>query len=230
MRIPLTDLPDRIAFCDPSGGRTVVKKTKARSAIVVVTQDWIERIYLLFAWADHCSTDKLYDKIFWVHEIFGPNIFGFEANAMQGPFADGIRREARIKGVRLHLQDVWQPTNIQKPFRNRAALQKPFYDYRFRMQEDQVEAYHELATHPMNPLCDIVDAIASAVALLPKRTAAVQQDTDELVYARLLRRQGVTSREIEFKLAERRQRRSNLKGGQAPCQQSPLQGSSFSTV
>jgi hypothetical protein len=207
VRIPIESLPDRVAFCDPAGGRTAVKKTRARSAIVVITQDWLERVFILFAWADRTSTDKLYEKIFWVHERFAPSLFGVEANALQTMFGDGVRREARQKGVNLHLTDVWQPTTIQKPFRNRAALQPVITDGRLFMQDDQVEAKHEIATHPMNPLCDMVDATASAISMLPRRPQAVLQNTDELVYARYLRRMGTTPAMIEYKLAQRRQRK-----------------------
>lgn len=207
MKIPIESLPDRVAFCDPASGTATVKKTRARSAIALVTQDWLERIFTLFVWADRTSTDKLYEKIFWVNEHFSPTVFGIEANAMQSVFADGLRREARQRNVKVPFLDVWQPTRIQKPFRNRSSLQTPINDYRLFIPLDWHDTRHEIGTHPMNPVCDIVDAVASAIALLPKRPALARQDLEEIKYAKYLRRAGCSPDMIEQQLQAHRLRR-----------------------
>jgi len=219
MRIKIPTLRDRVAFCDPASGRVAVKKTRARSAIVVLTIDWLERIYLIYAWADRVHTDRLIDKIFEVHSWWQPTIFGIDASAMQTPFADAVRREARQKQINLHLHDVSQPTTVQKPFRIRATLQQPIEVGRYFMQEHQIEALHELATHPMNPLCDIPDAISCAVSLLPRRPAMQDSDPEELALAKYLRRTRMPPDAIERHLAEKRYERKQ-KGASTDVQPS----------
>lgn len=204
--LSLSALNDRAAFCDPAGGKTVIKKQRARSAICVVAQDHLQRIFVLHAWAGHVSTDKLYEKIFEVNEDFVPRVFGVEANGLQSLFGDGIRREARMTGRRIPLVSVHQPPKLEKTFRNRSVLQPVIAEGRLFMQKQQTELEQELATHPMSPTFDLVDALSSSIALLPRRVMVEQVDTEEANLARYLRRSGAPPWMIEQRIAEHRKR------------------------
>jgi len=215
--MPAHDLAilDIVAFADPAGGKNVVKRVQARSAIVVLGGGPNDHVFLLHAWAQRTTTDRFVDMIFALNEAWRPRLFGIEANAMQTLFADSVRREARFRADRIPLVDVLQPTNVEKPFRNRAALQPIINDSRFFMLDDvsQIEARDELKSHPMSPTFDIVDSIASAAGLLRKqpREDALADDLSGL--AVYLRRSGMPPTQIEGELAKRRMQ---LRAGGVP--------------
>lgn len=199
----LSDL-DVVAFCDPAGGKKAgqIKRVRARAAIAVVGMDFLERFFLLYVWAARATTDKLVEQIFFVQQHYLPRLFGVEANAMQTLFANALRREARFKLEHLPIVEVTQPSGIEKPFRNRTALQPVINEGRWLMQIDQVEAKNELATHPMNPLCDIVDACASAVKLLPRQPKQVVRRDEVIRLAAYLRRTGAPPWYISQRVTE----------------------------
>jgi hypothetical protein len=179
VKIRLQDL-ERFAFCDPaSGKKEQVKRVRARSAIVVVGADPLSRIFVLQAWAERCSTEKLMDRILELNDFWRPRIFGIEANAMQSLFADAVHLEARHRDRKIPLSAVYQPTKIEKDFRIRAALQPVIAFGRLFLQPTQHELEAELKSFPMTPVKDLVDALASAVELVPPR-APRQQANDEL--------------------------------------------------
>lgn len=193
MRIPLHMLVDRVAFVDPAAGKrgaAQVKKTRARAAIVVVGQDVLTRNFVLHAWADRCSTDALIDKMLEVNKVYRPRVFGGEASGLQSIFQDSIIREARYKNLRLPLVKVFQPTNQDKDFRIRAALQQIVRQGRLFLQAHQVELASEIRAFPRGKLKDMIDALASAVMLLPQRPAAKQQDDSIQALASYLRETG----------------------------------------
>lgn len=198
--MPAIDLTylDIVAMADPAGGKTSLKRVGARSAIAVVASDPAEHVFLLYAWAKRTTTDKFIDQIFAVNEQWTPRLFGIEANAMQSLFADALRREARFNSKRVPFHDVKQPTSIDKPFRNRAALQSIINQGRFFMLDSQVEARNELETHPMCATFDIVDSIASATGLLRKRPKTLAATEDEVQLLRWLRHSGANEQTIRY--------------------------------
>lgn len=208
MRIPLPMLIDRVAFVDPAAGKQgtqQVKKTRARSAIVVVGQDVMLRVFTLHTWAERCTTDALIDKILEVNEQFRPRIFGGEADGLQSLFQDAIIREARYKGIRLPLLPVKHPTNQDKDFRIRAALQKHIREGRLFVQSKDVELWSEMLGFPRAKLKDMVDALASAVSLLPDRPAVKQEDETIEALASYLRETGADPKYIVSRIAQVRQ-------------------------
>lgn len=199
MRLAFSELADRVAFCDPASGKSLaLKRVRARSAIIVCAQDALRRIFVLHAWADRCSTDKLTTTIFKVNLDWRPKLFGIEANAMQSLYGDMVRREAKASNQpRLPLVPVEQPTRIDKDWRIRSILQPVIAEGRLFLRPDMYELKSEITTFPVNPIKDMVDALASAVALLPKR--AVQRQRREESAARLayLRETGAPDEYIE---------------------------------
>jgi hypothetical protein len=168
-RIKLADMARPIFFCDPAGKKkgAQIKRVRARSAIVGVTQDSWGRIFVLVAWAARCSTDALTDKIFELNDQFRPRMFGIEANAMQSLYGDMVGREARSRQFRVPINEVTQPTNVDKDWRIRTTLQPVIADGRLFVPADCIELRQEIINFPMSPTKDIIDALASAVKLLP---------------------------------------------------------------
>jgi len=196
---------DRVAFCDPAGGKKLqIKRVRARSAIVVVAQDTLNRLFVLHAWADRCSTDRLTQMILKVNADLRPRLFGIEANAMQSLYGDMVRRESRTtKGPRLPLIPVEQPTKIDKDWRIRSVLQPAIAEGRLFILPTLYELRAEITTFPMSPTKDLIDALASAIALMPKR--AVARERQEEMQARLayLRETGASPQYIEAVAAGR---------------------------
>jgi len=196
--IRLEDLIFRAAFCDPaSGKKEQIKRVRARSAIVVVGADVLSRFFVLHAWAERCSTDHLMDRIIEVNDQWRPRVFGIEANAMQSLFADNVQREARYKEKSIPIVPVYQPTTIDKDWRIRMTLQPVIANGRLLLLASQHELKVELVSFPMSATKDLVDALASAIALIPG--PVVRRDQDEEMDARLayLRESGAPASYIE---------------------------------
>jgi hypothetical protein len=200
--LTLDGLTDRYAFLDPASGKTQIKRTRARSAIIVIAADPMNRIFVLYAWADRVSTDRIIKQVLQVQEAYAPRLFGCEANAQQSLFADALKLKARDMQRRLPLVPVMQPTKLDKDFRIRAALQSVIADGRLFMQAGQHELRDELLTFPMSPTKDLVDALASAVTMAPTRRTGRQRSSERDALARYLRESGVAASLIERRLAE----------------------------
>lgn len=208
--VRLADLTERYAFADPAGSRrkaTEIKRVRARSAIVVVAPDLFNRLWVLYAWAGRPSTDHLTDRIIEVNRIYRPRVFGIEANAMQSLYADSVMREGKHAGVTLPLTAVFQPTGIDKDWRIRATLQEPYAAGQIIIGETMYELRNEIASFPMSQLKDMIDALASCVELVPRRTTRQQQDDDILELARYLRESGAPPHYIEQRILEVRAER-----------------------
>lgn len=202
--IPLDDLADRYAFLDPASGRgrLPIKRVRARSAIVVLAADALSRIFVLESWADRCSTDRLIDRVFETQARWSLRTFGVEANAMQSLFVDTLVLRARERGVRLPIRAVDQSTRLDKAWRIRTAIQPVLADGRLFVQSSSVELLTELRSFPMSATKDLVDALASAIALIPARLAAHQRSSERDALAAYLRADGVSAWQIERRLAE----------------------------
>lgn len=200
--IPVTALADIVTFCDPAGGKQTVKKSRARTAVVTVGQDWLQRIFVLNTWAERASTDRIIENIFRINALYRPLIFGIEENGLASLFGGSLRREARYTAQRINLQGVPQSNKIDKFFRNRSILQPVIAQGRLFMQDNQTELRTELTAHPMGQTVDLVDALASACALLPKRTAPAIRSEERDALARFLRQSGASPTHIEKRMRE----------------------------
>jgi predicted phage terminase large subunit-like protein len=180
------------AFCDPAGGkRGEIKKIRARSAIVVIGIDpALGRIFTLDAWASRATTDHLIDQIAKKNAQWRPRIFGIEANAMQSLFADALRREFRHRGLHVPILPVQQSTKVDKIFRIRSLLQPLLQRGLLFVHPTMHELLVELRGFPTHNTVDIVDALASAIALAPQRTARQAQQEENSAYINYLRDTG----------------------------------------
>jgi len=187
-RLKLNELSRPIFFCDPAAGkRLAIKRVRARSAIVGITQDNYGRVFVLVAWAARCSTDALTDQIFAFNEQFRPRSFGIEANAMQSLYGDMVGREAKFRQFKVPILEVKQPTNVDKDWRIRTTLQPVIADGRLFIRAEHMELKQEIINFPMSATKDLIDALASAVKLLPVVHTRVEHDQElerRLMYLR----------------------------------------------
>jgi hypothetical protein len=142
------------------------------------------------------------DRIFDTFERWHPRVIGIEANAMQLLFGNMVDREARQRGIRLPTVPIYQPPTVKKPFRIRAALQSVIAQGRLVVGAEQRELWVELISFPQGPTCDLVDALASAVVLLPARVLPQQRQDEIAGLASYLRQSGMPARYIEERVAE----------------------------
>lgn len=203
MDLKLGDLT-QYAFCDPGGdksGSGGLKRTRARSAIIVIgVEDQLQRIFVLHAWADRVATDYLANQLFETYKKFpAMKQFGVEGSAMQSLFAAMLRREARLRGIKVPFIRRDQDTHVDKDFRIRTALQKPLAEGRIFVQRTQLELLAELRAFPTGATKDLVDALASAVMMVPVRAQKVMRTEEEEAQLKYLRDSGAPASAIEAK-------------------------------
>lgn len=199
VEIKLSDLGERYAFVDPASGKKdfELKRISARSAIIVIAQDWLSRVFVLHAWAKRCSTDELIEQMYATSDAFQPKVFGGEASGLQGLFQDAVMRDARYRGRHLPLKKVMQPTRIEKDYRIRTTLQPYLGNGRLFLRDDMTELKTELGGFPLTPLKDLVDALASAIRLIPPRQTRPEKHAEAEAYLAYLRKNGAPPHYIE---------------------------------
>jgi hypothetical protein len=190
--IALSDLSPAVGFLDPHGGGTELKRVRSRAAIVIVRSDALGRVFVMHTWADRVSTDVLMTLVLDVAERHGVKTFGVEANGLQSLFAGAILRDAKLRSRQLPLVPVYQPTHRTKTNRIRDTLQPLLGAGRLFLQPGMHELRHEIATFPMNPRADLVDALASACHLLPPARARSEYDAAHEAKLRYLRATGAS--------------------------------------
>ena len=206
MKIPLKNLKV-YGFCDPAAQpkNQIIKKVRARSAVIAIGVDDINRIFVLYAWAGRPSTPTLMKKLLEVGSAF-PNMvrFGIEANAMQMLFADLVSHQARQLKKKIPFVPIMQPTKIEKFFRIRAILQPVCGMERGRLflTSQMIELKTEILTFPVGATVDLVDALASAVAMVPKMTTPQKRSDENLALAEYLRASGMSPRYIQKRMLE----------------------------
>jgi len=215
MRIKMDEVRHQIyAFLDPASGKKsssqAVKKTRARSAIVVIAVDPLYRIYILHTWADQVAPHRVRDKVLEINQQYKPRVFGIESSAQQFLFVDLVGTEARRLGQKLNLAPVDQPTNIFKDDRIRNTIEPAMVVGRLFHLENQIEFENELRGFPTARTKDIVDALASCINLAPKPRARKERDQEADELASYLRSRGMPASYIEQRIATIRKDESLL--------------------
>lgn len=197
--IKLDELPDRYAFCDPASSKKdgELKQIRARSAIVVVAPDWLGRVFVLDAWAKRCSTDELIERMYRVHDTWKLKVLGGEANGLQELFQEAVMRDAKLRGKSIPLRPVHQPTRIEKDWRIRTILQPYIANGKLFLRPDMTELRTEIGAFPLSPIKDLVDALASAIKLIPPRVVRRENDRELKELLAYLRKTGAPSAVIE---------------------------------
>ena len=204
-RIKLSELPDRYFFLDPAANKKNLKlrRVRANSAIVGVAPDWLNRIFVIYSWADRVSADKLIELVIDICEKYKPRLFGIEANAMQSLFAELVERDA-VK--RLHrsvpIVPIHQPTNIDKDWRIRTTLQPVIGEGRLFLDRKHEKLIAEIVAFPMSPIKDRIDSLASAVTITPLRALPERRNQEAQALAEYLRESGAPASYIQEILAK----------------------------
>jgi hypothetical protein len=205
--IKLIDL-QRYGFTDPASGKQQLRRVRARQSIVVIGVDWLQRIFLLFAWAGRLPTSRYIDKIIKVCDDYNPRVFGIESNAMQSLFADVVDMEFKRQLKTRAITAVNQSTKVQKDFRIRTAIEPVINDGRLFLPCDSrgnqifPDAHSELKGFPTAATKDIVDSIASAIALVPPRVVKYERNEEIEALAAYLRRSGAPSHLIHQRIQQ----------------------------
>lgn len=190
-----------VAFLDPGSSRrgAQLKATTSRSALIVVSGDDIGRCFIRYAWAGRSPVDVLVDQVMLVHRRFAPRIFGIESSAQQSLFVGGLNFISRLMDEKVRLAPIDQPTKVTKEFRIRAAIRPKIATGALFCPDtpEFLELRAEMDEFPSGATMDMVDALASAITLLPPPIP--QQVRDDVLEGRLrwLREQGVDPRTIE---------------------------------
>jgi predicted phage terminase large subunit-like protein len=200
IRIPLAGLYT-VGFVDSAGGRVPGTNKgrsanyRSRSAIIVISQDDIDRIFIRKAWARHCTTDELCDEIFATYAEFRPATIGIDSSANQSLFANALIREAREKGKKLPLTQIALGTD--KDTRIETTLQPAATAGRIFALCDMTDLRGEWEGFPGSQFKDILDALAGAIKLLPTRHTNDEVSDEVNQYREHLRRMGFNEPEIE---------------------------------
>ncbi len=193
---------ERYGFTDPASGKARLKRIRARQAIIIIATDWLTRIFVLYTWAGRIPTSRYLDKIIKVCDDYRPKSFGIEANAMQSLFADLVTDAAKRRAKRIAFISVTQPTKVDKDFRIRTVLEPVIADGRLFTQESQVELEGELRSFPTGLTKDLVDCLASVIALVPRRPLPVQQTEEADQLASYLRNTGAPTWYVQKRVKE----------------------------
>ena len=204
MRVKL-DVLDVYAFLDPAGkkqGTDKLKKVRANTAIAVIGVDPLQRVIVLEAWRAKTSAAATTKQVFDLNDRWHPKMFGCEANAMQELYADMLLLEAQRQNIRINLVPITQPTNVDKHWRIRTVLNPLFNHGRLFLLPNQHDLHRELTSFPMSPLVDLVDALASACAMIPPKPKPPAESADEAAeVAKYLRDRGVAPHIIHQRVA-----------------------------
>jgi hypothetical protein len=196
---------EKYAFCDPASASGRLKKQRARQAIVVIGVDYLMRVFILYAWAGRLETSAFRDQIIDVYDKLRPKKFGIEANGMQVLFGDLVKTEARLRLGQVTFVPVQQPTKVEKDFRIRTTLEPVINSGRLFLLKKQTALYDELRGFPTAETKDMVDALASAINLIPRRFVGDQREDGIKELASFLRTSGLSPAAIEKRIGEVRQ-------------------------
>lgn len=192
---------DVYSFVDPAGGKSqTLKKVRARSAVVTIGVDEVNRVFVLDTWAERTSTELVIKKIFDVYQDWRPSAIGIEANAMQALFADAVIYASTLKNLRIPVVPVVQPTRVTKEFRIRTALQPVISSGRLFIPESCGLLRAELGVFPTGDTVDLVDALASAVNMAPKKMPKAEAVREERQLRDYLLSRGVNPNMVDTRI------------------------------
>jgi predicted phage terminase large subunit-like protein len=196
---------DTYQFVDPAGKPKPgehLKKTRSRQAIVVIHSDWLGRIFVRDAWAGRLSASRFTERIISTYFKYKPRLCGIEANAMQELYADMVIDKAREQFSTVAMYPIYQSTKVEKKWRIRTVLEPVINAGRLFLLGSMPELETEIRNFPTGDHMDIIDALASAVSLVPKRTAKQQTNDEMKEILHYLRETGASPHQIEQRKRE----------------------------
>lgn len=183
-KIPIQNL-DRYMFVDPAAKKkhAQVRKARASQAISIIGIDYLSRIHSLIAWSGHLVASEFQDKILHFYETWMPSLCGIEANGMQELYGEMVYDKAKADlPFTPKIVPIYQPTKIDKDFRIRTILEPVLNSGRLLVPKNQIELRTELRGFPSGQTKDLVDALASAIDMCPrKRKKQTQKEETERI-------------------------------------------------
>lgn len=197
----------RIGFFDPAGtnSRADLKKVRSRCAVVIIGLDHLHRIYALDSWAGRPTGDTMLDKVVEICAKMTPKTLGVESNACQSQFGAMLRTRLSDAGIPTKVRSVNQPSSLQKPFRIRTVIGEALREGRLFIPERMFELRAEMRGFPTAAHQDLIDALASAITMAPKRPKQISDSAEIREYAAYLRKSGLPNVEIERRVQELRE-------------------------
>jgi hypothetical protein len=196
---------DNFMFVDPAGKPKPgdhLKKSRSRQAIVVIAADWLNRYFVRLSWAGRLPASKFTDKIISVYKDFLPRLCGIEANAMQELYAEMVIDKAREKLEQISMYPVYQPTKVEKTWRIRNILEPVINEGRLFIPDGMPDLEAEIHGFPTAQHRDLVDALASAISIAPRRARQKQENDEAVEVLRYLRETGAPVAYIEQRKKE----------------------------
>ena len=198
-RIPTASLY-RVAFADPSKGKTHANATQSRSAIAVVGQDEFEREFLLDEFAEQCPTSQFIEKIVTMWRTWRPRVFGVDTSGPQKPFFDSLVMETRRRGLKIPFIAV--TLQGEKVARIEDRLEPCLSDGRYFVHPKSDRAHEEGKDFPTGFL-DLLDCMSECHKLFPKRATTQTKITEREREIESLKRQGTPYQVIMTRLREK---------------------------
>lgn len=182
----------RTGFHDPAGRKKAVavgalKYSGCQAAFVTIGGDALGRVFVLEALAGKWSPMEMQQQLFEQCDRWNPFAYGVESSAMQSLYAELTIHQARTEGRLVKIVSVDQPTTVSKDFRIRQALRPLASRGQLFIAAKHVELRHEMASFPSAARKDIIDALASAVMLLPPalpKAAVADERAERLAWLR----------------------------------------------
>lgn len=149
-------LLDITMIVDPAKGR---KKTDSRTAMTVVGQDMKGRKFILDAWAEHASPQRVVQQFVYLWDVWRPRTCGVESVGFQFMLADEFKKVRDAKRLDIGITELKTPTNVTKETRIR-GLQPNFFRNEFYARRDQADLIDEYKKFPTGRHKDIMDSLA----------------------------------------------------------------------
>lgn len=188
---------EKYGFCDPASGRGKLKKSRARQARIMIGVDHLMRVFVLFSWAGRMPTSKLRDAVLDDYEKWQPRRYGIESNAMQELFGDLVIDEGQKRMGHVRIVPVPSPTKIEKDFKIRTTIEPVANEGRLFVPESMIELRAEIFGFPTAAYKDLVDCLAMAIMLVPKRHPQEQRNDEREARLAYLRNSGAPPGYIE---------------------------------
>jgi predicted phage terminase large subunit-like protein len=196
-------LAERRTFLDPAGGGVgLLKSGLARSALVTVARDQWNRIWVLDAWAERATTTEIVNRLIEHYHHWNPGIVGIEVAGQQRLFVDAVQDILRLRGEHIPLTGVQVSTRVDKLYRIRTILQPVIAQHRLMIRTNLTELRQELGAFPTGQTVDLVDALASAIGMLPSKLTPADEESGTDLYAEHLRDCGLPEDEICARIEE----------------------------
>lgn len=190
------DLPFRRLQLAMAADPTHTSTGRCRHAIVVMGQSPEGNYYLIDTWAEACSHEKFFSKLYEIAEKWRVRNVGFETCAGQSlalphlKFLNTVKPwQIRMTELKGEVEDPEGDLTTKKEWRIRNILGPIFEFGRFFMQHKHMDFLGEYTTFPRGRYCDQLDALAYVPQLL-------RTPMNPLLEARLLRENKQFSRQI----------------------------------